>query len=70
MKDIVEQGKKYDILIIIVGLSKYKIIIRNLQTVWNEPEDLGSYDNLIAAKDTEARRRKLMTDRKKSMRNI
>ena len=29
MEDIIEQGKKYGFLIIFVGLSKYKTIIRN-----------------------------------------
>ena len=32
-KDIVAQGKKYGLLIIIVGLAKYRTIIRNPRTV-------------------------------------
>ena len=52
MKDIIEQGKKYGFLIIVVGLLKYRTIIKNPQTEWNEPEDPGQYDNSIVAMDT------------------
>ena len=52
MEDVVEQGKKYRFLIIIIGLSKYKTIIKNPWTVWNKPEDPGPYVNWIAAMDT------------------
>ena len=46
-EDIVKQGKKYGFLFIIVGLAKYKTIIRKQRTVLNEPEDLRPYDNSI-----------------------
>ena len=52
MEDIVEQGKRYVFLIIIVGLSKCKTIIGNPLRVGNEPEGSGPYDNSIAATDT------------------
>ena len=44
--------QKYGFLIIIVRLFKYKTIIKNQQIVWKEPEDLGLYDNSIAAINT------------------
>ena len=51
-EDIVKQSKKYGFLIIIVGLTQYRTIIKNPWTVWNEPEDPGLYNNSIAAMDT------------------
>ena len=35
-----------------MGLLKYKTIIKNPWAVWNEPEDLGPYDDTIAVTDT------------------
>ena len=52
MADIIEHGKKYGFLIIVVGLLKCKTIIKNPQTVWNEPEYPRLYDNLIVDMET------------------
>ena len=39
MEDIIKQDKKYRFLVIIIGLSKYRTIIKNPGTEWNEPDD-------------------------------
>ena len=49
---IVKQGKNYGFLIIVIGLTQNRTIIKNPWTVWNEPEDPGLYNNSIAAMDT------------------
>ena len=72
MEDIAEHGKKYGFLIIIVGLSKYKTIIRDQKNMLNKPEDLGRYGNSITAMDTTFARKKkekTHTRKEKSMRN-
>ena len=51
-KDIIKQGKKYSFLIIVMGLTKHKTIIKNPRTIWNEPKDPGSYENSILVMDT------------------
>ena len=39
MEDTLEQGKNYGLLIVVVGLAKYKTIIMNPPAVWNKPKD-------------------------------
>ena len=71
-KDIIKQGKKDGFLVIVVGLSKYKTIIRSPRTMLNEPDGLGPYDNSTAATDTtfaRSKKEKIMQERKRSMRN-
>ena len=49
---MVEQGHKYQFLILILGKSQYGRVIGNEMVQWETPQNPGRYGNSIQSKDT------------------
>ena len=51
-EDLIESGRKYGFLVLVLGQKQYGMVIGNEEVNWTTPEDLGGYDDTIQAKDT------------------
>ena len=51
-EDVVEMGRRFCFIVVVLGHQKYGIVIGNLAVWWETPEDPGGYDKTIQAKDS------------------
>ena len=50
-EDVVEKGRKFCFLVVVLGQQKYRAVIGNPAEWWDTPEDPRRYDETIQAKD-------------------
>ena len=51
-EDVVERGREFGLLVVVLGSQKYGMVIGNLAVQWDTSEDPGVYDKTIQAKDS------------------